>query len=73
MQTNSFSFDRDTSFTLQVHRIKQLLTHLADLNRSGSFQQTVRESAFAVIDVRYNAKVANVRLRNLFWFIATLY
>jgi hypothetical protein len=54
--------DGDPALALEVHRIEQLLAHLALLDRPGGLDQAVREGRFAVVDVRDNAEVANAGL-----------
>ncbi len=60
MQTNRFRFDRNSTLSLEIHRVEQLLSHLANLDRSGPFQKPVGQRALAVINVSNDAKVTNV-------------
>ena len=36
-----FGFDGDSAFAFEIHRIEELLLHLADFDRSGPFEQAV--------------------------------
>jgi hypothetical protein len=51
--------DRDSSFPLQIHRIKQLVLLIPLLDSSRPFQQTVRQGRLSVIDVRDDAEIAS--------------
>ncbi len=53
--------DRDPALALQVHRIERLLFHVARFDGARQFQQAIRERRLAVIDVRDDAEVADVR------------
>jgi hypothetical protein len=54
--------DGNAFFTLQIHRIQQLILHLALFDRLGHFQQPIGQSCFSVVDVRNNAEIPNVPL-----------
>ena len=60
MQANAFRLDRDATLALQVHRIEHLRAHLALRQRPGQLQQAVRQRGFAVVNVRYDAEIADV-------------
>src|SRR6266513_116770 len=51
-------FDRDPALALQVHRIEKLILLVALVNCARRFEQSVRQSGFAVIDVRDDAEIA---------------
>src|SRR5206468_12027871 len=55
---NRVRLDRDPAFALKIHRIEELILSLAVMNRAGTLEQTIRQSRFAVIDVRDDAEVA---------------
>jgi hypothetical protein len=54
------TFDRDTTLTFKIHVVQQLVLFLTSRNRSGMVEQSIGKRAFPVIDVRNDAKVANV-------------
>ena len=56
--------DGDPALPLQVHRVEELLPHLALLDRAGRLDQAVGQSGLAVIDVGDDAEVANAGLRH---------
>src|SRR6266480_8144111 len=51
-------FDRDPAFAFEVHRIEQLVLLVALVNRPRRLEQSIRQSCFAVIDVRDDAEIA---------------
>ena len=51
-------FDRDPALALEVHGIEELILPLAVLDGTGALEQTIRQSGFAVIDVRDDAEIA---------------
>ncbi len=53
--------DGDALFPLEIHRVEKLGLHLALGDGIGLFQQPIGEGRFAVIDVRDDRKVANLR------------
>ncbi len=55
---NSLAFDGDTAFFFQVHIVEHLV--LGNSQGSGMLQQAVGKRAFAVINVGYDAKIANM-------------
>src|SRR5262245_27651982 len=50
--------DRDPALAFEIHRIEELILFLAVVNRAGALEQAIRQSCFAMIDVRDNAEVA---------------
>src|SRR5262245_1959981 len=55
--------DRDATFTLQVHRIENLVFGLSSGDCARGFEEPVSEGRFAVIDMGDNRKVANEALQ----------
>jgi len=51
--------DRDAALALEVHRVEHLRHHFALRKRAGGLKKTVRQRAFAVIDMRNNGKIPN--------------
>jgi hypothetical protein len=47
-------FDCDAPFTLQIHRIQDLIGHFALCERTGSLQKTIGQRGFAMVDMRDN-------------------
>ena len=58
MHRNRMRFDRNPAFSLQVHRIEELILSIALLDRAGALEQSIRQRRFAVIDVRDDAEIA---------------
>ncbi len=54
--------DRDPALALEVHRVEQLRPHLARRHRVGQLEDAVRQRRLAVVDVRDDREVADVRL-----------
>ena len=54
---NRMGLDRDSAFAFEVHRIEDLLAHLAFLHRAGLLEQPVRQRRLAVVDVRDDAEI----------------
>ena len=50
--------DRNPALAFEIHRIEELILFLAVVNRAGALEQTIRQSGFAMIDVRDDAEVA---------------
>ncbi len=50
--------DRDPALAFEIHRIEELILFLAVVNRAGALEQAIRQSRFAVIDVRDDAEIA---------------
>jgi hypothetical protein len=48
------------ALALEVHIIQGLRLHIAFVNSMGILQQTVGQCTFAVVDVCYNAKIADI-------------
>jgi hypothetical protein len=53
-------FDRNSSLSLEFHRVEYLSLHFARLNGIGFFEHAVRQRALAVIDVCDDTKIAYV-------------
>ena len=58
--SHGVELDGNPALSLQVERIEHLCLHLALLQHAGRLDQTVSQRRLAVVDVRYNAEVANV-------------
>ena len=52
--------DGDAAFTLDVHRVEHLGLHLAIRQSAATLDQTIRERAFAVVDVGNDRKISDV-------------
>src|SRR5205823_14830880 len=50
--------NRDPSLAIVIHRIEQLVLLVALVNRARRLEQSVRQSGFAMIDVRDDAEIA---------------
>lgn len=60
IKLNGVTLDRDASFALEVHVVEGLGYHVPSCNGLGDLQQTVGQGALAVIDMGYDAKVADI-------------
>ena len=54
--------DRDPALALELHRVEQLLLHVALGDRVGELEDAVGERRLAVVDVRDDREVADVGL-----------
>ncbi len=62
---NGMSLDRDPTFTLEVHRIENLLTVLTGRDGTRGLKKSVSEGGFPVIDMGNNREVPDVALQIL--------
>ena len=53
--------DRDATLPLQFVGIQHLVAHRAGVQRPGRLEQAIRKGGLPVIDVRYDAEVADGR------------
>ncbi len=51
--------DGDPVLPLELHRVENLIAHLAERHRSGRLEQAVGQSRLAVVHVRDDAEVAD--------------
>ena len=65
MHADSLGFDSNAMFPLEIHSIHDLRTHVALGNGVRYFQHSIGQRGFAMIDVGYDAEVADVGLRNV--------
>ena len=59
INTHRIGFDCDAALAFDIHRVKQLLFHIAVFDGSGFLNQTVCQSGFSMVDMRHNGKVSN--------------
>ena len=59
VEADGMGLDGDAAFALQIHRVQNLLHHLARREGAGDFQQTVGECRLAVVDVRNDREVSD--------------
>ena len=57
---NGVALDGNATLSLQVHVIEHLILHFLAADGLGVFQQSVRQGAFTMVDMRYNAKISNI-------------
>jgi len=57
---HGLSLDRDAALALQVHLVEELIPLLARGGRFCGVEQAICQRALAVVDVRHDAKVADV-------------
>ena len=62
--------DRDSTLALEIHRIEQLVAHLARGDRLGELEDAIGERRLAVVDVRDDREVADVFLVHGLWSAA---
>ena len=60
LHLDGVALDGDSLFAFEVHVVEHLRLHFALVERVGLFQQTVCECRLAVVDVGYDAEVADV-------------
>ena len=63
-QAYGLRLDGDAALALDIHRVEQLLLHLARLHRAAALDQPVGKGGFAVVDMRHDGEVADVFLRD---------
>jgi hypothetical protein len=49
--------DCDPALAFEIHRIEELILFLAVVNRPGALEQAIRQSRFAMIDMRDDAEI----------------
>ena len=54
------ALDSDAFLPLEIHRVQDLVLHLSLGQGMSVFEQTVRQSALAVVYVRYNAEIPDI-------------
>ena len=59
-QANRLAFYRDAPFPFNIHRVQNLVLKIPFGNDVGGFNQTVRQSGFAVINMGDNAEVSDM-------------
>ena len=59
VQPHGVGFDGDAALPLQVHRVEDLLHHLALGQRAGDFEQTVGQRRLAVVDMGNDGEIAD--------------
>ena len=60
MHGNGVALNRDAFFALEIHRVEQLIFHLALFDGFCVFEETIGERCLPVVNVRDDAKVANM-------------
>ena len=60
MHGNGVALNRDAFFALEIHRVEQLIFHLALFDGFCVFEETIGERRLPVVNVRDDAKVANM-------------
>ena len=61
LQPHGLGLDRDAPFALEVHLVEVLRPHVAALDRMGDLEHPVGQRRLAVVDMRHDAEVADVR------------
>ena len=63
VERDGVHFNRNAAFAFEVHRVEQLLFHLALRDRSRHLEQTVGQRRLTVIDVGDDTEIAHVARR----------
>jgi hypothetical protein len=61
IQRDGMHTDRNAAFAFEVHCVELLLAQITQRDRSRNFEQAIGERCLAVVDVRNNAEVSDVR------------
>jgi hypothetical protein len=61
VEAHGLRLDGDAALALDVHRVENLLLHLALGQAPADLDQPVGQRRLAVVDVRHDGKIANVR------------
>merc|ERR1711965_1004631 len=61
VERHALRLDGDAAFALQIHGIQHLLLELAVGQPAANLNEAVRQGGFAVINVRDDGEIANVR------------
>ena len=61
VEADGLGLDGDAALALDVHRVEQLLLHVAGGDGPGGLDQPVGERGLAVVDVGDDGEVADVR------------
>ena len=59
-ETDRARFNRDAALALEVHAVEDLIGSIPRADRAGKFEQAVRQSRLAVIDMRDDGKISDV-------------
>ena len=54
------ALDGDAALALKVHVVEHLVDEFFVVERMGQFQKPIGQGLFAVVDMRYNAKISDV-------------
>ena len=57
---DGMALDGDAALFLQLHIVKHLILHLTGCDSMRHLQQAVGQRALAVVDMRYDAEIANI-------------
>ena len=60
VEPHRVGLDGDPALPLEIHGVEHLIGHFTLLERSGRFEQTIRERRLAMVDVGDDRKIANV-------------
>jgi hypothetical protein len=61
-ERHGLRLDRDAALALEVHRVEDLVLHLAGLEAAAGLDQAVRERRLAVVHVRNDREIAYLLL-----------
>ena len=59
VEPDGLRLDRDATFALDIHRVEDLLLHIAVRNVAAELDQPVGKCRFAVVDVCNDREIAN--------------
>ena len=60
-QPHGLRLDRDPPLPFQIHRVENLLAHVAFADSSGALEQAIGQGRLAVVDVGDDREVADAR------------
>ena len=60
LHLNGMTFYRYSPLALYIHVVQRLGLHIPFGNRMGILQETIRQGAFPMINMRYNAEISNL-------------
>ncbi len=62
IQSDRLRFNGNTALTFQIHAIQNLFDHITRRDRPGMLQQPVSQCGLSMINMGYDAKIADVGL-----------
>ena len=57
---DSMGLNRDSTFTLKIHRVQYLRLHFALSHRAGELKETIGKRGFSVVNMRDDREISDV-------------